>query len=100
MFQIIKVSGRSLLPDYQEGDFVLVGKAPRCLCSVRQGDVVVFRHPSHGKMIKKVARVSPDGEVFHVVGTHENSVDSRHFGGVRKGELIGKVIWHIRRPFR
>ena len=51
-------------------------------------------------MIKKVSRVAEDGKEIYVVGTHENSVDSRQFGAVRKDALIGKVIWHIPRPFR
>ena len=100
MLQFIKISGSSLLPEYREGDFVLVGKIPPFSCSVRRGDVVVFRDPLYGKMIKKVDRVGPDGSLIYVIGTHEDSVDSRQFGGVNKGNLVGKVIWHIRRPFR
>lgn len=100
MLQFIKISGNSLSPEYQEGDFVLIGKTPRFLSSVRQGDLFVFRHPLFGTMLKKVHRVSAGGSQIHVIGTHENSVDSRQFGPVRKDDLIGKVIWHIRRPGR
>jgi len=100
MFKFVKISNNSLLPKYQEGDYVLIVKIPLFLNSVRRGDVVVFRHPLYGMMIKKVSRVAGDGKEIYVVGTHENSVDSRQFGAVRKDALIGKVIWHIGKPFR
>jgi signal peptidase I len=100
MLRFIKILGNSLLPEYQEGDFVLVGKMPLFLHSVKRGDVIVYRHPLYGTMIKKVDRVMPDENQIYVVGTDENSVDSRQLGAVRKDALIGRVIWHIRRPFR
>ena len=98
MLSFVKISDNSLLPEYQEGDYVLIAKIPLFLDSVRRGDVVVFRHPLFGMMIKKVSRVVGDGNQIYVIGTHENSVDSRQFGAVRKDTLIGKVIWHIGRP--
>jgi phage repressor protein C with HTH and peptisase S24 domain len=100
MVKFIKISGNSLAPEYQEGDFVLIAKMPPFLYSVREGDLFVFRHPLFGTMVKKVHRVSADANQICVIGTHENSIDSRQFGPVRKDELIGKVIWHIRRPCR
>ena len=42
MLKFIKVSGKSLLPEYREGDFVLVAKIPFFLRHIRQGDIVVF----------------------------------------------------------
>ena len=97
MLKFLKISNNSLLPEYQEGDFVLVARIPLLSRSVEQGDVVVFRQPPYGLMIKKVDHVIPEsGEAF-VMGTHVDSVDSRHFGPVRTGDLLGKVIWHIKK---
>ena len=98
MLKFFKISDNSLFPEYGEGDFVLSAKIPFFLDSVRCGDVVVFRHPLYGTMIKKVSHIAGDGNRIYVIGTHENSVDSRQFGALRKDALIGKVIWHIRRP--
>lgn len=98
MLRFVKILDNSLLPEYQEGDYVLIGKIPLFLDSLSRGDVVVFKHPLYGMMIKKVGCVAGDGNQIYVIGTHENSVDSRQFGAVRKDALIGKVIWHIRRP--
>jgi signal peptidase I len=100
MLKFVKISDNSLSPEYQEGDYVLIAKIPLFLALLGRGDIVVFRHRLYGVMIKKVSRVAGDGGQIYVIGTHENSVDSRHFGAVRKDALIGKVIWHIGRPCR
>jgi nickel-type superoxide dismutase maturation protease len=98
MLNLLKVSGMSLAPEYQEGDFVLIAKIPFLMNRLQTGDVVVFRHPLHGVLIKKVESVSKDSDEVFVTGTNANSLDSRQFGAVRVSSLLGKVIWHIRKP--
>jgi signal peptidase I len=98
MLNILKVTGDSLSPDYQEGDFVLASKIPVFLSTIREGDVVVFNHPEYGVLIKKVAIIYPQSREYFVIGSHGHSVDSRRIGNIRRKDIIGKVIWHIRRP--
>jgi signal peptidase I len=98
MLQILKVAGESLAPEYREGDFVLIAKIPFLLNRLEDGDIVAFRHPVYGLMIKKIAALEPKRDEIFVVGTHESSIDSRHFGTIRRADLVGKVIWHIRQP--
>lgn len=100
MFRLLKVTGFSLYPDYQEGDFVLVRKIPSLLSTLGSGDVVIFQHPTYGTLIKRVERLSPNGEEIYVLGTVPESADSRKFGPIHKDTLIGKVVWHIRKPRR
>jgi len=95
MFRPIKVTENSLSPEYREGDYVVITTIPFFLRRIRAGDVIVFRHPSYGIMIKRVERVLGAGDQFFVVGEHPYSVDSRQFGPVSKEALLGKVIWHI-----
>jgi signal peptidase I len=97
MLKLLKVSGDSLLPMYRDGDFVLASKIPYLFGTIMPGDVVVFRHKVYGTMIKKVQSVVPDKGEIYVVGTHENSVDSRQFGTINKRDVVGKVIGHIKR---
>ena len=97
MIQILKVTGESLSPFFLEGDFVVVSKIPFVLRKIKAGDIVVFRHPVYGTMIKKVERISPDGEEIFVLGTHPESTDSRQFGPLSRRQLVGKVIWHIKK---
>lgn len=98
MLQILKVAGESLAPEYREGDFVLIVKIPFFLNRLAEDDVIAFRHPVYGLMIKKVAVIEPGQDKIFVIGTHESSIDSRHFGTIRRADLVGKVIWHLRNP--
>jgi signal peptidase I len=97
MIQVIRVSGSSLAPIYQEGDFVVIVKIPFLLHinRLKEDDVIVFQLPDYGVMMKRVQYISSqDGGIF-VYGTHPSSIDSRHFGPIRQIDIIGKVIWHI-----
>jgi len=100
MLKMLKVTGESLAPEYREGDFVIIAKIPFLLNRLKEDDVIAFRHPDYGVMIKRIAALdSGQGQIF-VLGTHEHSVDSRHFGTIRQSDLLGKVIWHLRQPGR
>lgn len=96
MLKLLKVSGQSLQPLCEDGDYVLAVH-PRLAGAIRPGDIVVFRHSVYGTMIKQVERVLPESDEIYVVGTHDRSVDSRQFGAVSRQAVIGKVIWHIKR---
>ena len=100
MCRLLRVTGESLFPVYNEGDFVLISKIPFSFNAIRPGDVVVFRHPVYGIMIKRVAQISPDRKLYTVLGSHELSVDSRQFGPVERQAMLGKVLWRIKRPDR
>jgi nickel-type superoxide dismutase maturation protease len=96
MVRFLKVTGDSLAPEYQEGDFVLVSKIPFYFVPPSPGDVIAFRHPGYGLLIKRIQNISPDGGL-NVIGNHPDSIDSRVFGIVRRMDILGKVIWHIRK---
>lgn len=94
----MKVTGESLSPVYRDGDFVLINKIPFFLKKIKKGDIIVFDHKTYGRMIKKVDKVALDTGEIYVIGTHAQSVDSREFGPIHKEAVLGKVIWHIRKP--
>lgn len=94
MFRILKVTGSSLSPEYQEGDFVLVTTVPFLLHRARRGEVVILRHPAYGTLIKRLTRM--DAQEFEVGSDVPGAVDSRVFGPLPLRYLTGRVIWHIR----
>lgn len=98
MLRFFRVSGDSLSPEYREGDYVLAFKVPFRSPRLRPGDVVVFRTAGLGVLIKRIASVSSDGREAAVRGTHPLSTDSGTLGPVRAEQVIGRVIWHIRKP--
>ena len=98
MLRLIKVTGDSLYPEYQNGDFVITSKIPVLFGSLRTGDVVVFVHQPYGLLIKRIERVDDTESRFFVVGTQLHSVDSREFGWINRREILGKVLYHTRKP--
>jgi nickel-type superoxide dismutase maturation protease len=94
MLRFIKVTGNSLYPDYQEGDYVMIITIP--FFPLKKGDTIVFHHPEFGRMIKIISRIET-GKLW-VKGTNPNSVDSRQFGYISRESILGKVIWHVKRP--
>ena len=95
MLRIFRIQGHSLAPEYQPGDFVLVSKIPFYFRPPRPGEVVAFRHPAFGLLIKQVERSDPHNAMLTVLGTHPDSVDSREFGPIACRALLGKILWHI-----
>jgi signal peptidase I len=98
MLNLVKVTGRSLQPEYLDGDFVLTSKIPILFGKIQPGDVIVFRHEMYGVLIKIVTRLHRDRDEIFVIGLQEDSVDSRRFGPISFKDVIGKVIWHIQKP--
>jgi len=96
MLKLLKIMGDSLTPEFREGDFVLVSKIPFFLVPPSPGDVIAFHQPGYGLLIKRIQNISSDGGL-NVIGNHAESVDSRVFGTVRRVDILGKVIWHIRK---
>lgn len=94
MFKLIKVTGNSLYPEYCEGDYVMIITLPFFL--FKEGDTVIFDHPVYGRMIKIVESIVSE-EIF-VIGRWTGSVDSRQFGPINRNSIVGKVVWHIKRP--
>ena len=96
MLRLLKIRGDSLTPEFQEGDFVLVSKIPFFFSSLKPGDIIAFHQPGYGLLIKRVQSIAQDSRI-EVIGSHPDSIDSRVFGPIRDKDIIGKVIWHIRK---
>ena len=93
MFQILRIHGESMSPVYQDGDFVLLMKP--FLKKIETSDIIVFDNEHYGTLIKAVQKITDEG--VYVLGTGENSLDSRRLGPISPKSIRGKVIWHIRR---
>jgi phage repressor protein C with HTH and peptisase S24 domain len=96
MCRILRVSGNSLLPLLQNGDFVLISKIPISLKKIDVGDIIAFNQIPYGVMIKQVQEIWEEGRYYFVTGTNNDSVDSRSFGPVPREAVIGKVLWKSR----
>jgi len=94
MFPItrFRISDRSMLPNFKEGDYVLVLKI---YFSLKSGDVIVFER--NGKfLIKRIEQIT-NGKYFVAGDNRRLSKDSRHFGPITKEQIIGKVLIKIQK---
>jgi nickel-type superoxide dismutase maturation protease len=89
--QRFRVEDTSMRPVVQPGDRLLVGRWLR----PRRGSLVVVRDPEYPStfLLKRVARVEPNGDLL-VQGDNPNvSRDSRHFGLVTRQLVIGRAFF-------
>ena len=98
VFKLIKITGNSLSPEYNQGDYLIITTISLILRALKTGDIVVFKHPVYGTMVKQVQETDPQSREIFVVGTNPESTDSRQFGPIPESWLTGKVLWHIPKP--
>lgn len=99
-WSVLRVSGPSMAPALRDGDFVLVrGVRP---ARVRPGDVLVARHPARGDgllIVKRAARREDAG--WWLLSDNEFvTSDSREFGAVPDGLVLGRAVLRLRDPCR
>jgi len=94
LFKILRITGMSLSPAYQHGDYVLIQKIGQ-LNRLKIGDVVVFQLPGYGRLIKQVSTIDLEVSDCRVRGTAPDSIGSETFGTVPFTTILGKVILHI-----
>jgi nickel-type superoxide dismutase maturation protease len=96
-FRRVRITGDSMLPAFQPGDRLLVGPP----AWIRPGAVVAVEDPrSPGRlMVKRVHAVDRSG--VDVRGDNvQASTDSRQFGPVPRGRLVGRIVYRYGPPGR
>ena len=88
-----RVAGNSMLPLLKPGEEILVDMNAYRKSPPQVGDIVVASHPRHTDyhIIKRVAAVKNEREVFLLGDNQIESTDSRRFGTIKFEQIIGKV---------
>ena len=101
-FGTVKVAGGSMLPAYQDGDWLFVswlGTAPdaeKIGTSLISKVVVVEREERPGIfLIKRVQKFHAGN--YWVQGDNEESTDSRTWGWIPAHEVVGVVLFRYRK---
>lgn len=96
LFGLFKVRDRSMLPKIKDGDYLIVSMIPYLFRRPSVNDVIVLRHPKKTIfLVKRIARASK--KHYYVEGDNrEHSEDSRSFGWVSGGLILGKVLYVVR----
>ena len=99
-FQRIAVSGNSMAPKYNDGDWLIFHPVGKINPYQLRGRVVIFeRDDLPGILqIKRGIRVEPVGFGLWVEGDNKSeSTDSRHWGVVHDHEFRGVVLFRYKR---
>jgi nickel-type superoxide dismutase maturation protease len=90
MFKLVKVTGRSMSPTLEDGDYVLT-KKPRLF---QAGLIYVIEHIDLGRIIKRLERIE-DKCCFFTGDNPKASTPSSLIGAVERERITGQVLWII-----
>jgi signal peptidase I len=109
-FNAVEVRGESMSPNYNDGDWLLFRVLPaKSKANELVGKVVLIqRHSQVGTdflQVKRVTQVSDSSSSSGAIKTEiwvegdnkDESTDSRSWGPLNSGEVIGKLIFRYRR---
>ena len=83
------VSGDSMTPTFENGQFILMDPEPP---SISEGDIVICQHPTQDlEMVKRVVIIE-EGRFFVQGDNKERSSDSRQFGWLTREHIVGVVV--------
>lgn len=95
-FEVVKVSGNSMLPTFASGDRVLIKYRSSDLQPIHAGEVVLIEREGE-LMLKRIIRYEIGGHTGQGMVTvegdnQEESIDSRHWGAIPSRFVKARVI--------
>lgn len=96
--EVPRVRSHSMEPTLRPGEFFLLWKAAYWWRRPRVGELVVVRCPwTEKRLVKRLVaappgRTVPDNHVWVEGDNAARSVDSRHFGPIPTGSILGRAV--------
>jgi nickel-type superoxide dismutase maturation protease len=86
----VEVVGGSMRPALEPGEWAIAVRAG----AAAPGVVVVLEHPERPgfELVKRLIDVAPGGALWVEGDAEDASTDSRTFGAVAPGQLVGRVV--------
>lgn len=80
-------------PCYHHNDYVLITKP--LFKALNVGDDIVCKHQQLGLILKRIKHVNK--QEIELTGLNQLSSDSTALGKIKIEDVIGRVIWHIKK---
>ena len=104
VFDFVVAEGHSMEPSIRSGSVLIVSRLRYGIklpfmrkyiamwAQPKEGEVVIFYSPSGELVVKRCTRQAKDGKFFAQGDNELYSYDSRSYGSVPVGNIIGKVL--------
>ena len=111
-FKTVEVRGKSMLPTFNEGDWLLFKLIPSHLDNSRKiplrlGQVVLIRRASEAGsdflQVKRITQIEPQSignstpKIWVEGDNKSDSSDSRSWGAISQSEVIGRLLFRYRK---
>jgi len=90
MIRLVKVTGNSMSPALEDGDYVITKKPRR----YQVGLIYVINHSDLGRIIKRLQDTKHD-RCFFIGDNPKASTPASLIGAVERHRVIGQVFWVI-----
>ncbi len=94
-FGIVRVSGLSMRPLLEEGDFILFHRLAATKVP-KPGAIVIVHHEHLGTIVKLLGEETPSGR-FKLAGLSVVSTEAAHLGQVKRQDIVGQAMVRISR---
>lgn len=94
-FRPFLVLGDSMSPVFEKNDLLIIATQP---ASLKTDDYLVALTHWDQKTpysLKRLDHFEKNGEKVYLMGFSSNSIDSRHFGAIPRGDVFGKVFFRL-----
>ncbi|WP_363322346.1 S24/S26 family peptidase [uncultured Pseudoteredinibacter sp.] len=91
MLKIFKITGNSMSPRFNDGDYLLLFTLRR---KPRPGQFLVYDHPEIGPIFKQVGEVTQGGGLY-LKSLNSAGVSSEDIGQCQTENIIGRMLWHF-----
>jgi len=90
MFRLVKVTGQSMSPTLEDGDYIIT-KKPRLY---QAGLIYVINHIDLGRIIKRLQDTKHD-KCFFIGDNPKASTPSSLIGAVERNRVVGQALYVI-----